>query len=194
MECHLEIQHSLDREKIEHAASNCAACHPNHHQEQINMLRGLGGKSIPAQTNGMLTVRVECRTCHRTKEVSATGTVLWKASAEACTACHEASAAPKLESYRTALEAALKEMEATHQRIREALKAAALPEDEAAKVTAQLGTVQHDLEFLRAANGVHNIHYATTLTTALRDRLQELCRELKIAEPKIVLPTVEDFR
>ena len=44
------------------------------------------------------------------------------------------------------------------------------------------------MSFLRTANGIHNIHYASTLTRALVDRLAALARELKIAEPKVTLP------
>ncbi len=80
LQCHLQIEHSLDRHKLEHAAADCQSCHPNHHREQVNMLQGTGGKTVPAQPNGMMAVRVECRTCHRVKEVSSTGTVLWRGS------------------------------------------------------------------------------------------------------------------
>ena len=56
-------------------------------------------------------------------------------------------------------------------------------------MTAELGNVQHDLNFLRVGNDVHNMHYATKLNQALVDRVSALCRELKVAEPKVTLPT-----
>ena len=48
--------------------------------------------------------------------------------------------------------------------------------------------MQHDLDFLRAGNDVHNMHYAAKLNAALVDRVSALCRELKIAAPKVSLP------
>ena len=51
-----------------------------------------------------------------------------------------------------------------------------------------MGNLQHDLDFLRTANDVHNMHYAAKLIQALVDRLSALCRELKVAEPKVTLP------
>jgi predicted CXXCH cytochrome family protein len=188
LDCHAEIVHRLDRQKIEHAAANCTACHPDHHREQVKMLLGIGGKSIPAHAGEMPTARVECRSCHRFKEVSPTGTVLWRASAEVCATCHDASAAKRLESYHQQLRATLADFEATFPRIRTALKSAGLDQGRSAAVTAELDALQADLNFLRAANDIHNIHYAAALMRALWERLGSLCRELKIPGPKAALP------
>ena len=188
LECHLAIQHSLDRDKIAHAASDCAACHPDHHHEQVQMLEGVGARTIAAQTAGMVAIRVDCRTCHRMREVSSTGTVLWRSSAQVCTACHEAAAIPRFEAYEAELKAAIKEMASAVGRIREALKSANLKEDRSKAIRGQIDNLQHDLDFLRVANGIHNIHYASTLTSTLLERVSALCRELKIAEPQATLP------
>jgi hypothetical protein len=188
LDCHLTIDHSLDRMKIEHAASDCASCHPDHHRDQVNMLRGMGGKSIPSQSNGMLSVRVECRTCHRFKKEGPTGSVLWKASIEVCTSCHEPSALPRFQAYQERLKAGLAEMEASATRASDALKSAKLGTDQSAGLAKRLETVQHDLAFLRTANGIHNVHYATSLTSAAVERLTAICRELKVPEPKVDLP------
>ena len=188
LDCHSEIVHQLDREKIVHAAANCAACHPDHHREQVKMLQGIGGKSIPAHAGEMPAARVECRSCHRVKEISPTGTVLWRASAEVCATCHDPSAAKRLESYHQQLRATLSDFEATFPRVRAALKSAGLDQDRSASMAAELDALQADLNFLRAANDIHNIHYAAALTRTLLERLCALCRELKIAEPKSTLP------
>ena len=188
LQCHLQIQHSLDREKIVHAAADCQSCHPNHHNEQVKMLQGQGGKSIPAQPNEMLVARAECRTCHRIKQVSSTGTVLVRGSTEMCLMCHEAAVVKQFETTHVKLRASLPEFEAAVGRVRDALKAASLPEDRAAKAAAELSDLQHDLDFLRVGNDVHNMHYATKLHQTLVDRLAALRRELKIEEPKATKP------
>ncbi len=188
--CHLEIQHSLERDKIVRAASQCTACHPDHHREQIRMLEGIGAETIPSHPNDMLIVRLECKTCHREKEVSATGTVLWKGSAQACAMCHAASQVTKLMSYHTEMRALLPEIGATLQRLRKALESAKLAAIRVAAIQTELDAIQHDFDFLRAANDIHNIHYASKLNQALLERLSALCRELKIAEPKAGLPSL----
>ena len=156
------------------------------------MLRGVGAKTIASQGGGMLPVRVECKTCHRFQERSSTGTVLWRASAESCATCHDNSAIPRLKAYQEELKAATKEIEEGTRRAREAAKSASLPESQAGEIAGQLESVQHDLDFLRVANGIHNIHYAASLTSALADRVTALCRKLKIPEPKITLPKKVD--
>ena len=84
LNCHLQIEHSLDQNKLVHAADDCAACHPNHHHEQVQMAQGIGGLTVPGVTGGMAVTRIGCPTCHRFKEISTTGTTLWKASAAVC--------------------------------------------------------------------------------------------------------------
>ena len=54
LDCHLRIEHSFDKERLLHAAGDCAGCHPNHHQEQIKMFEGIGGKTIPAHAGSMM--------------------------------------------------------------------------------------------------------------------------------------------
>lgn len=185
--CHLEIRHSLDPHRIQHAAADCKACHPDHHQEQVNMLLGVGGKSIASHPSGMSEVRVACPSCHRVKEISPTGTVLWKASIGTCTDCHDASDAERLRSYHEGLRAALPEIESGIVRIRKTLQTAK-PDKAQSAAAKELDDIENDWNFLRVGNDIHNIHYASTLTHALVDRLAAICRELKIEEPKVTLP------
>ncbi len=188
LSCHLTIQHSLDPQRIAHAASNCAACHPNQHHEQVALIEGVGSKTVPEQRSRMTAARISCPTCHQQKDVSATGTMVWKASLNSCLSCHEPEDSQRLESYHVVLKAALADVEVNLKTIGEAVKTAELPAERAAAMATQLENLQHDLTFLRAGNGVHNIHYADTLTRALVDQLTALCRELQIDAPTITLP------
>jgi hypothetical protein len=188
VDCHLEIQHQLDKDRLLHAASDCKSCHPDHHQEQVDMLMGIGAESVPALQGGMAAARVACSTCHRFKEVSPTGTVLWKASTETCSACHDASQSQAIEDARLSLPKSLDEIDATIARIRTALPDADLDADKAKEIGDSLEQSQHDLHFLRVANGIHNIHYATSVTRVLLERLSSDCKQLGIAEPEVTLP------
>ena len=188
LQCHTEIQHSLQHDKLDHARADCQSCHPDHHQEQLSLLLGKGGETSNAHGDGMSAVRVECRTCHRLKETSATGTVLWRASAQMCTMCHDAATVKKFETYHVKLRASLPRIEAAAAHAREALKASKLDEKQQARLAVELAAIEHDIELLRTGNDVHNMHYATKLNEAMVDRLRAICRALKVPEPEVVLP------
>ena len=152
------------------------------------MFEGLGSKTIPVQAGGMTAARVSCRTCHRFKEVAPTGAVLWKASEQVCSMCHEPSEVERLRSYHEALRAALPEIGAAILAARKALPSAKLSEQRTAAVGKELDRIQSDLEFVRKGNDIHNIHYAGKLMRALLEQVRGLCRELKATEPNVVLP------
>ncbi len=186
-DCHRSIEHSLEPEKLVHAASDCGSCHPNHHHEQVAMLQGMGGRSLSDHAATMLATRVECRSCHRVMEVSPTG-VLWKASADVCTTCHSSTAVEQLQSYVQDLEASLADIEAAVQAVQSAIDATDMTPERAAAFQVDLRKVEDDLSFLKIGNGIHNIHYASTLARALRDSLVALCLDLGIPEPEITFP------
>lgn len=188
LDCHLRIEHSLDTERLAHAASDCAGCHPNQHQEQVAMFQGHGPRLIPGEAGSMMITRISCRSCHRSKETSSTGTVTWKGSAEVCAMCHEPAEVEKLRAYHKELRGSIPEIQAGLQRAREALPAAKLPEDRLAAAKKRVDEFQADLDFLRLGNDIHNIHYAAGLNRALVDRVAELDRELGVAPPKVSLP------
>lgn len=194
LDCHGEIEHSLEPEKLLHAASDCKSCHPDHHHEQVNMLLGVGGMSIPDRSTSMLNTRVECRACHRVKEVSPTGTVVWKASADGCITCHNSAAVEELKDYHQQVTAALLDLEATLERIRTAVDLADLESAQLSAINDTLARLQHDVDFLNSANGIHNIHYASSLTRVVLEDLKVLCRDLEIPEPTATLPDdIENF-
>jgi nitrate/TMAO reductase-like tetraheme cytochrome c subunit len=188
LDCHLRIEHSFDKERLVHAAGDCAGCHPSHHQEQIKMFEGLGGKTISEHAGGMMAARVNCATCHSLKEVSPTGAVLWKASAQVCAMCHEASEVERLRSYHEALRAALPDLQSALLGARKALPEAKLADEQAATTAKQLDRLQSDLDFLRKGNDIHNIHYASVLMRELLKEASAICRDLKTAEPKALPP------
>jgi nitrate/TMAO reductase-like tetraheme cytochrome c subunit len=187
LNCHLRIEHSLDKQKLDHMAGDCKSCHPNHHQEQIKMFEGVGDKSIAEHAGSMWAARVGCPTCHRVKEVSATGSVLWKSSAEVCSMCHEASEVERLQAFHAQLRAALPALEDGLARARKALPSAELPPERAEALVKELDAIQHDLAFLRVGNDIHNIHFAGKLQMKLLERINAACREVKAEEPKVEL-------
>jgi nitrate/TMAO reductase-like tetraheme cytochrome c subunit len=188
MDCHEEITHSLAPEKLTHAASDCRSCHPDHHREQVNMLLGTGGLSLPDQLTRMSNSRVQCAACHRERDVSATGTVVWRASADVCTACHSSADETQLQTYQEQVRVFLADLAAALERVRKAMEVAELTSQQLSSYSETLERLEHDLEFLNVGNGIHNIHYASTLTRVLMDDTRQLCRQLNVAEPMAELP------
>jgi hypothetical protein len=58
LDCHLKIEHSLDNKRLTHFADNCQSCHPEHHQEQVNMFTGKGSQLMPGEAGGMTVTRM----------------------------------------------------------------------------------------------------------------------------------------
>ena len=156
------------------------------------MLLGEGGKSMPARHGGMAVAGISCPSCHRIKQVSPTGTVLWKASTAVCIQCHDEAAAERLAAQHELLKSSLADIEADLSRAREALGASGLDETHKAEIAGRLQDLEDDLRFLRVGNSIHNMHYADSLIHALVDKLRAVCRDLSIPEPTIKLPTNPD--
>lgn len=186
--CHTEIKHVRDPQLIAHAAGDCAACHTGQHGEQVAMMEGLGARTTQTKIVGKAVLRISCMACHRQREVSATGTVVWNASTDNCLTCHDRQMSDTLQAYNKSLRDSLDGLDAALTRIRETLPNAKVSADRSQAIAKQLDDILHDLTFLRVGNGIHNIHYADHLTRTLVAPLTELCREMKIAAPEIALP------
>ena len=192
-QCHTPILHSLDPKKLEHAASDCQSCHPNHHQEQVNLLKGKGarflggsrGQAGRSEANLMVDVRIACPTCHKVRETSSTGTELVRGSTAMCAMCHDAATVKQFEAYHVSLRGALPELQATLAKVE---TAAGRSGDHPAKLGAEIGDLRHDLDLLTRGNDIHNMHYATKVVREVTERLAAVCRQLKIEEPKVTLP------
>ncbi len=190
--CHLKIDHSRDPLKIEHAASDCKSCHPNQHAMQVAMLTGSGSRTIGSKLMGMAAVRIACPTCHQLKEVSPSGTVLMKASLQACSACHDAASTVQLETYHSQLKDVLGKMPAEVQRVRDAIASAEMSAERKDAIGVQLQGISQDVNLLQGGNDIHNSHYASTLAESVVSQLTQICGELKIDPPAVTFPAKPD--
>jgi hypothetical protein len=142
----------------------------------------------------MVGARITCASCHQSEQVTDDGTVLWAASTKTCAHCHDNTAIDKLWSIHESLRTALVNMDACLSRLRDQLRVADLDDELTATFSKQMDEIDSDLKFLRVANGIHNIHYAGTLTRALVQRLRELCREFDVAPPDVTLPDASEMQ
>ena len=141
----------------------------------------------------MLSTGVDCRACHRVREVSPTGTV-WKASADVCITCHSQALADELDAYRQEVDASLADIEVSLQRVRTAIDETDLQPARYNALKEDMAEIEHDVEFLNIGQGIHNIHYASTLAEVLVGKLTKLCNDLEIPPPRITLPeTIEQI-
>jgi hypothetical protein len=157
----------------------------------VELLRGVGAKTLGEEPNMMLAIRAECRTCHRVHDTSPNGAEIVRGSLQACAACHEAATVHKFETYHMALRTALPVLEKAAGDVEAAAKKGGVPADLAEKIAAEAANMRHDMEMLRRGNDVHNMHFAYNLVRQTLDHLTALCRELKIEPPKVDLPPVD---
>lgn len=190
LSCHLTIHHSLDPHKIENAAGDCASCHRNPHQAQVELLLGRGSEILGERPSGKALARIACQTCHRVEHVSSTGAVLFEATLETCSSCHDADEVVQLEAYHVQLQDSLPALVEAVSQAEAAVEAADLPADRKATIQLALQKVKADVEFLRVANGIHNLHYASTVTRGVVEEISDVCRQLNIAMPEVTLPEV----
>jgi nitrate/TMAO reductase-like tetraheme cytochrome c subunit len=190
IQCHMPILHTLDPKKLEHAAGDCQSCHPNHHQEQVDLLHGTGARLLQetgaSESNLMIGVRIECRTCHTIRETSSTGTELVRGSKAMCSMCHDTATVKQFEAYHVSLRGALPALQATLAKVE---SAARQPGDRPAELIAEIGKMRHDLDLLTKGNDIHNMHYATKVVREVTQRMAAVCRQLKVEEPKVSLPS-----
>ncbi len=191
IQCHTPIQHSLDPRKLEHAAGDCQSCHPNHHQEQVDLLEGKGARLFgqtgakTALESNMSDVRIACPTCHKARETSSTGTELVRGSTAMCAACHDAGTVKQFEADHGRLRAALPVLAAALAKVETAAKQSG---ERPAKLLAEIADLRYDLDLLTKGNDIHNMHYATKVVREVADRLAAVCRQLRVEEPKVSLP------
>jgi hypothetical protein len=105
-----------------------------------------------------------------------------------CTLCHDDATVEKFQTYHVKLRAAVPELQSGVMRLREALRSAKVSPQRSAALAVELGEVQRELDFLRAANDVHNMHYAVKLLESLVDHVTAIARELKVPAPNVALP------
>jgi hypothetical protein len=155
------------------------------------MLEGIGARTTADAPSTMVSARITCISCHQSKEVTSNGSVLWKASTKTCAHCHDNTTIDRLWEIHESLRASLDNIEQCLNDLRQAMAT----RDPTATTPAQskLDDIQSDLNFLRIGNGIHNIHYASTVTEALVKELSVLCDEFNVARPQVSLPSRDEF-
>ena len=192
IQCHTPILHALDPKKLEDAAGDCQSCHPNHHQEQVDLLEGTGARLLGGNGGQAgLGIQLDGRRPHRVPHLpQGPGNFLDGHRTRARLHGHVRDVPRRghreaIRGLSRQLAADLPALQATLAKVEAAAKQ---PGDRPAKLLAEIGEMRHDLDLLIRGNDIHNMHYATKVVREVTQRLAAVCRQLKVEEPKVLLP------
>lgn len=187
LDCHSEIKHKLIESEeplleesgvLSSALGDCARCHPNQHREQLALLLGRGGETVPhSDPNMMFGARTNCYGCHTELE-EIEGQQVMLATRSACVACHDEQYAQTFEQWKLALQLTLSDAEQAYEQARQRLaESSAIPAEARAQAERLLAAAEADLRLVKRGKGVHNITYALSLL----DGVTAHCREAEEA-------------
>jgi hypothetical protein len=192
LDCHSEIHHQLLESDDDLATpdflttvmSNCVQCHPNHHAEQVALLRGQGGLGVSTSTpNTMFGSRTNCLGCHANQASDEHFGEIVRASQEGCAVCHGDRHAETFEKWKLGLELVMTDAEEAYNAARNLLdtKSDVTPETRQ-RATAILAAAKSDLLLVKRGNGVHNVTYSIELLDSVTSRSQEAVQVLNASE------------
>jgi len=193
LDCHREIHHQLIREPKNSQASfltsmmsNCTQCHPKHHQEQLNLLSGVGALSVPkTDPNLMFGSRTNCLGCHTEVASDKHGGQVFKATLNGCIACHGDRHEATFEKWKQGLEVMTMDADEAYVNARKLLEESAdVPDDARRKAAELLAAAQADLQLVKRGNGLHNVTYAIEVLDTVTQRAQQAIAILNEAKPK----------
>lgn len=187
MDCHSEIHHQLARGSAAHGEpkflatvmADCAACHPNHHAAQVELLSGTGGVGVPkGDPNMMFGMRTNCLGCH-TSHVATQGGTAVRAAVSGCIACHGERYAKTFKQWQEGLASSLSDADDAYKQASKALtKAKEIPPQVRTKVTTTLAGARADLQLVKTGHGVHNVMYSLQLLDSVTQRCQDVVATL----------------
>lgn len=172
-DCHRAIVHRLvdpvmvasSAAFLEPVVNDCQHCHPDHHREQVELLKGTGGEGVDVpMPNAMFGSRMNCRGCHTKSGEDFKGDPLVKATESTCIACHSEDYGDlfhqwinEIKAYTDETEATLTRVEARMAELTTAGKSLPRSIDDA------VSEAKFNLHLVKTGNGVHNKHYAMQL-------------------------------
>jgi hypothetical protein len=197
LDCHSEIHHQLIPENdssegafLTSVMSDCMHCHPNHHREQLSLLRGIGGTGVEKSTpNLMFGSRTNCLGCHTNLTSDAHGGNVSKAGLGGCLVCHGDRHADTFEKWKLGLELVQTDADEAYANAQKMLEEAkTLPEDVRKKVTELLTAANSDLQLVKRGNGLHNVTYAMEILDSVTTRARQASSMISEAKPAETKP------
>ncbi len=172
-QCHLQIQHKIERD-IETIA-DCRTCHTGTHHAQKILYTGEGGKGIAHPLpNIMLEKGLSCKGCHMFHEETGGENIksgTYVAREKACESCHGKGFGRILKEWETSTNQKLKEIRSIFEKTREEMDRSQSPQK--AKAEELLQDAAFNIDVVERGKSVHNITYSQELIAACFSRLGE---------------------
>ena len=181
--CHKEMEHKAT--VVPRFEYNCNTCHTKTHSPQLLLYTGRGGQGLPDMPGGKYQANVDCMACHpkpKTNPSNGSTEITFTGSINSCPDCHNKKFVEIADSWKTLsnsaftyLEPRLKNLKA---RIEERKKSP--PSDRKETLETALARAEHNLSFVRAADGIHNIYYAAQILRKVKEDLEAVAKGLNI--------------
>lgn len=173
-DCHAVIDHHLlpaitpsdTGSLLEPVRADCQHCHPNHHEEQVEMLLGRGGYSgdLVGLPNQMAGARASCRACHTASGEDVKGDLVITSTLTSCRGCHGNDYEKLFDEWKHAIHARLEEAQTLHDEAEAQLAAAQhLPDAQREAAMKLIRRAGGNIHLVASANGIHNKNYALVL-------------------------------
>lgn len=164
-DCHIPIEHK-EVGFMNMARTDCAACHPDHHVQQMMLIAGTGGKGTTQDYPiRHFNVKVNCFACHTKNDKDHKGVPVLKADIKNCGACHTQEEEKLAMKWKEDIHDILAEARGIEQEALKALKASKgrLPGDRIRKAEDMIAEGKENIKIVIAGGGVHNKKYAVLL-------------------------------
>jgi nitrate/TMAO reductase-like tetraheme cytochrome c subunit len=168
MNCHHEIQHTR-KAAVESLPGDCNSCHADRHETIRRLYMGQGAHGVPEVPAPMFLARVDCKGCHTFEFGEVT-----RASVESCIKCHNQQARAIYEGWKNQVETGYQTVSRQITETRSALSRAAITGKKRKDAERVLERTDHNLRFVKAARGIHNVGYTEHIYTEGQKAINEV--------------------
>jgi len=173
--CHAEIEHSINSShsvSSEKNVASCSQCHGNRHFPTEQLYAGTGARGIGTAVSPMFRAHVACIGCHRATgpdTSSFSNNHFPRADVSACVDCHGSDGKGFLKDWQEQVNKAL--AAASSALAKAQVSPAIVKNDSARKI---FEDAKYNIEFVKAAYGVHNLEYSLSILENSKARLEKI--------------------
>lgn len=180
-DCHNVILHKKAYvEKPITIRKECMVCHPDHHQYQELLVKGLKRKNVSQAQDPMFKAMTNCLGCHNESGIGKKGERVLKASGKTCVSCHTKQHDKMLQGWIDELAREVNDAEEIEIEAKKALAEfeGKLSKEKVKKFRQMIREGQANLRIVQYGNGVHNKKYSMMLIDAALNNFEDLIDEI----------------
>lgn len=167
--CHLEIKHGIKTSiKPLEYANNCTLCHSESmHSVQKDMYMGIGGRGVKGSASPMFKANVKCIGCHKVPTQHGLNKIFlgqtYIGGVIGCTTCHGKEYQDIYNMWKENLKSMLSDVTSKQLEAIKIINSTQKDSPEYKKALKLYKDASYNLLFVKVANGIHNIDYASSL-------------------------------